>query len=285
MASIILLSNPHSDDAALSGGGWEPELPLANMQNGSLRRVSRSSGLSAVETQFRISLASDQSFKSIVFGPTNMTTAGRFKISKYADAAFSQLVITSDWISNVVRVPFGTLQFGMPYWWSGQRSTWPDSERGAWMVHTFDAPTAGQYWKIEIDDSDNPDGYIDVGRLFMADHWSPSINYSPDGNGLGFVNNTLTQRTLSGGKRHKRRMNPRVFQWQLPFLSQSEGYGEAYSFAQQAGFDGEVFVIPDPDDVEYIQQRCFLGNLTEIDALSQSNFNHIGTGFQIEEIL
>jgi hypothetical protein len=155
---------------------------------------------------------------------------------------------------------------------------------GGCVIHIFDDLVPAQYWSVEIDDQDNPDGFLDLGCLFMPLGWQPSMNYE-FGATFGLKNNTLVSSTLSGGKKFKRRVNPRVLHVSLPILPESEGFGQAYRFMQRVGFDRPVFVIPDPDDAATVHARSFFGTVSQMDPLTQAVVGRVGAAYEIEEII
>lgn len=278
----MFLYGPRSDSAALSSGDWQ--MPLANMQNRDLFRVARSADLDLSSTRFGVDLGGVFSFRAIVIGPTNLTTAHKYRIRNYQGSAFGTVGYDSGWVENQQQFPYGSLPFGSPYWYTGLMP-WDDPERGAWIIHIFDQEVAGRFWSVEIDDQNNPDGFVDIGRLFMPHHCIPSFNYSYDGNGLSFDNNSLQSNTLAGGRKFWRRANPRVFRLGFEYLEESELYGPIYEMIRQAGYDGEVFVIPDPtDDFRQMQRRAFLGTLNP-DAISQTVPFRGNVAFEIREII
>lgn len=285
MGTLLLLYEPKSDAAAFSWGEWTAGLPLANLANQRLRKVARSVSSDPEDTRFRVTLPATQSFRAIALGPMNVTTAYQYRIRSYAEG-FSTVVYDSDWIKPFEGSGGGPLdrEWEDPFFWLGIEP-YDDPDRGIWLIHIFPGPIEGRLWSVEIDDQYNTDRFIEIGRLFMPSAWSPSINYSYSNNGLGFRNNALSSSALSGSKQFWRRINPRQFRCTLDLLPETEGYGDAYRFMQRVGFDGEVFVIPDPDDATNIQKRSFLGTVQEMDPLSQAFFGHVGTGFNIEEII
>src|SRR5690606_35596723 len=99
------------------------------------------------------------------------------------------------------------LEWENPDFWIGL-VPYDDEERGIWLIHIMEGAPSAQFWSIEIDDNANVDGYLQAGRLFMAEAWSPSINYSFAGNLLTFVNNGFSKKTLGGQTRFWRRTNP-----------------------------------------------------------------------------
>ena len=285
MGTLVLLYEPKSDAADFSWGQWTAGLPLPNLANRRLRKVARSVSADTDDTRFRVTLPAGQTFRVIVLGPMNVTTAYQYRIRSYTDG-FAAVVYDSDWVKPFEGSGGGPLdrEWEDPFFWLGIEP-YDDPDRGIWLIHILPEPVTGRLWSVEIDDRYNTDGYIEIGRLFMPAAWTPSINYALGNNGLGLRNNALSSAALSGSKQFWRRLNPRQFRFTLDYLPEAEAFGEAYRFMQRVGFDGEVFVIPDPDDAANIQKRSFLGTVMEMDALSQAVFGHASAGFQIEEII
>lgn len=268
---MILLYEPKSDDATLSWGSWSSGLPLANLKDQQLGRVARSASTANSSTRLRVALAAAEALKALAVARTTLTPAFRYRVRSYASDAFSGAVHDSGW-----QTPFGGVA----------TDAWDDPERGVDVVHVFAGPVTARYWSIEFDDTNNPAGFVDFGRLFMARAWQPSTNYDYGSNGLRFQNNGFSAQTLGGGKSFWGRMAPRIFRFAIPSLAEAEAFGDGYRIMQVAGFDGEVFVIPDPEDgAQTMRKRAFLGTLTEMDAISQAMFGRASVGLQIEERL
>jgi hypothetical protein len=280
----MFLYGPKSDQAALSGGSWQTGLPLANLKSQQLYKVARSTNANPSSTKFFIDLGGVETFRAIVAGPTNLTNTYSYRIRSYTDNGFGTVVYDSDWIAPSTPIPFGTLPYGAPYWWDGL-VPWDDADRkGPWIIHILEEPTAGQCWGIEIDAPYTPDGYIEIGRLFMAGSLIPSFDYTYEGNAFGIDNNSLQASTLSGGLITWRRVNPRTFQCAFRYLPEDEVFRTVYPFLRDVGFDGEVFVIPDPDS-EHIQKRSFLATIRQNDGIQQSTPLRGDFGFQVREII
>lgn len=286
MANILLLYGPRSDGVALSGGAWTAGLPLSNLANERLSAVARSVDTQLANTWFKVALPEASAFKALVLGPMNVTSAYKYRIRTYTSAAFNTVAEDTGWVSPTIGSSGGWLapesDWLDPDWWLGVEP-FDDAERGVYLIHVFDTEAVGRWWSFEIDDQFNPAGYIEIGRLFMPDTFSPGVNYPYDDNGLGFVDNSLSAKTLGGQTDYWHRVNPRTFRFGLQYLSEHEGFSAAYRFMRVAGFSREVFVIPDPDDVGHIQQRSFLGTIRKMDALKQHAFAVVGTGYEIEE--
>jgi len=251
-----------------------------------LSRVARSTDTRLESTRLRVTLPQDETFRTLVLGPMNVTSGFRYRVQRYAGAGFSTVGYDSGWTKPFEGSAGGalSLEWENANFWLGI-IPFDDDERGVYLIHQLPTDQTGQYWSFEIDDQNNPAGFVQIGRLFMPETWSPSINYGYGENGLSFKDNSLRASTLSGSTEVWRRINPRVWRGAFPYLPESEGFAEAYRFFRAAGYDGEVFIVPDPDEPSSLQQRSFMGTLTQMDPLSQASYGLVGTGFSIEEII
>jgi hypothetical protein len=285
MANAIILYGPRSDSAAFQGGSWSAALPLGNLASPRYYEVARSADASETSTQFQVLLPQQDAFRALVLGHLNVTTSYEYRVRAFETIDFDEEappLYDSGWIK-----PFaGTaiLDWGHPNWWVGS-VPWDDPERKIQLIHVLPQTISSQFWWIELRDESNPAGFIEAGRLFMAEALNPSINYAYEGNGLTFKDNSKRANTLSGNTEVWRRINPRVMSMSFPTVEQTEAFNNFLRAIRVAGYDGEVFVIPDPDDAAFIQQRSFFGRFVQFDPLSQVMFNRVSTGFQIEEII
>lgn len=272
------------DDQAASGSvvGPASAMPLTNLQSDRLERVWRSLSDDPANTKFDVSLPDIIAMRAVIIGPTNLTTAHKYRLRAFSDALRTTTIYDSDWVQSSVRAVFGTLPWRSPYLWTGYQPQ-DDPDRGAFIIHVLPSIVAQLYWSVEIDDRGNPAGYVEASRLLMCRAVSPSINYKYGGN-LGFQDNSLRQPTLAGGEATWRRVNPRIFNCGFDYLPEAEAFSDFYDLMRHTGFDREVFIIPDPDagGLE-LQRRSFLGTFSQMDPLTQAAFGHVGTGFTIKE--
>lgn len=284
MGTIALYYGNYADTATLSGGSWAAGLPLTNLQNRMLRRVARSTNATTAATQFRVDLGQSRIQRAICIGPHNATAGLTYRISAYFDAGYSTAVYDSGWLGATV-VPSLSLAWEDPGFWYGISSAGGDDEVGTWLVHMLSPPVTARYWQIEFNDTSNPDGYLEFGRLFMAGWWEPSLNYEPGSNSFAFESRTVTQESIGGTEYHWRRQAPRVFSCNWPYLPGSEVFGDVYKMLRTLGVDGEVFVIPDPDSA-HLQRRSFLGRIRSHDPITQPIVtDYASVGLEIKEIL
>jgi len=46
------------------------------------------------------------------------------------------------------------------------------------LAYIWEEAQSYRWWRLFVDDSSNPDGYIRIGRIFLGDYFEPSINFN-----------------------------------------------------------------------------------------------------------
>lgn len=147
-----------------------------------------------------------------------------------------------------------------------------------------EADTA-RYWRVEIFDSANSDGYIQIGRLFMARGWTPSINYIY-GAGFQYEDVTPVETSLGGTEYFDVRPKYRTMAFQLDCVTETDAYNFALDLQRVAGINGEVLVMPDGgDEPERQPLVSYLGRLRQIYQIRQSQPTTLSTQFEVKELL
>lgn len=142
-----------------------------------------------------------------------------------------------------------------------------------------------RYWRVEISDATNSDGYIQIGRLFMARGWTPSVNYAYGGS-LGYQDPTPVETSLSGAEYFDIRSKFRVMNFDLEYISDTEAYSYALDLQRLAGISGEVLVMPDGgEDLGQQPLRSFVGRLRQIGAVAQPKPTAYSVKFEVKELL
>lgn len=287
MTNIILLYDNAADEGALSGGSWS--LPLTNMQDPRPTKMARSIDVNPASTKWRAQLTAAKTLRAIVFGPSNFSSGMQYRIRAYSDSLYSSL------INDTGQVTFGAtpistydMHWTDPNWWSGaQPLDDPGGAAGIWVIHVYNSDVTAQYWDFEIDNSSNPDGFIEIGRLFLGSAYIPSLNFEPGSNRAGFTSLTSVQQAVGGSRYFNRRRAARTFQWQHSALPDDEVHDSVYRIAAIAGSDQQIFIIPDADDTDRLAKRSFLGTLDEIPSWALDNWGggSAGVGFKVTEVV
>lgn len=284
LQTVMILYPNRANAAVLSGGAWQ--LGLDRLKAPSpLKKVARSASLALADTQFSVVFDRLRTIKAVALTNHNLTLGAEWRVRAYDDAAMTTLAHDSGWMRVYQRL-FSTksLSWRDPNFWTGGPNAEDLDGFTQQAIHLPSSAPFARYWSIEINDVTNPNGYIDIGRLFMAGGYQPSLNYSYGRNAFGVETDTRVTRALGGNKYFDRREPRRVSRIGWDYLPQQEALEKAFDLQRQAGIDDEVFLILKPGDLINLTRTSFLGRLRQLTALEQNVYRMASTGFEIEEI-
>ena len=273
------------DSATISGGSWQATLPLADLQNRTLGKVARSSDALATSTKFDVDLGTEKNIRLLSLVNHNLSLDATVRIKAAATADFAILAYDSGSVEVwPVVYPSETLAWEDNNWWDG-KYTAEQREGYTWSFnHILAANSLTRYWRVEITDTANASGYVQIGRVFIGTAWQPEINMSY-GVALGWETDTAIQRARSGSLYFDRRTPRRVVRFSLETMLIDDAMANAFEVQRRAGIDGEVLFIFDPDDKVHALRRRFLGRMRELSAIELPYYNCHQTNFQIEELI
>ena len=285
MANCILAFPNISDTtkATLSGGSWVSTLPLTNLQDEVLGTVARSTNVTLGATQFDVTFDKSRLVSVFALVAHNMTTEALYRLRGAEDAAFTSVLVDTGW-TGVWPAIYSTssVDWEDPAFWSGKPSSDQLAAYNPALIRSLSQKTACRYWRIEINDTTNPAGYVQFGKLFMAAQWRPTTNMSY-GATLGIVDRSNVEETIGGTSYADRRSVKRVAKITLGNMSQTEAMGRAFDIKRLAGNTGEVLFIWDDADSLNLQRMSFLGRLTDTNPVTIPFYNTWETVFEIEE--
>lgn len=254
----------------LAGGSWTTTLPLSNVQDRKLSKVARSTDATAASTQFTVDLGSSRPIRVLALILPNLTAAGTVRVRASSTAG----VYTSPlYDSGTVTVrPAG----------------WSNEDLGS-IRPTFIAVTptvvSAQHWLVEITDTGNSDGFVDVSRLVIAEGWQPSVNMS---NGARLGLETATERLATDGPAtvYNERSTRRTLEFVIQYIGDQESLQSAFDMQRIAGISHQLFFVFDPDDsLDFMYRRSFLCVLRSLTALDFAYYNMNSQPFQLIEEL
>lgn len=285
LTNNVLLGFPNiSEEVMLSGGSWTSSLPLNNLKNRLIRKVARSSDASTSSTKIIIDASEGRQIRLLSLVNHNMSTSARIRVRFSDKSNFS----TIDYDSGLVLVWARTFDSVNLAWqaknfWSGRPF---NSDRKFFtpnFVLCLPVEVYSRYILIEIDDRSNPDGYVEIGRLFISKGLQPSINMQ-EGASLGYESNTEIELSESGSEYFRRREPYRVANFTLANQKGDIALGRIFDAQRRLGLDGEIFFVYNPFDGEDLLRRSFLGRLQELSPLESIFTDRYSVGFQIKEI-
>ena len=285
MANAIIAYGNQIDSATFSGGSWLTTLPLTNIRDRRLGKVARSSSAAEVHTTFDIDLTGTRLLRVIALVAHNFSTAATYRIRTSATADFAAAVSDSGWVDVwPVVYPFGTLPWGSPNFWTGKYSEDEIAGYTASLVYILSSTISARYIRVEISDTSNAAGYVQIGRVFAGDGWQPVRNIVY-GASLAWESRTTVQESLSGAEYFDERRSFRVARFELPVMSQAEAMANAFEIQRSAGVNKEVLFVWDPDDTVHALRRQFLGRLRTLSAIENPGPDRWRSPFEIKELL
>lgn len=181
MPSLISYPDRTLAAAALSGGSWQATAPITRLSDALLANVARSTNALAASSQFQVDLGSAYDIRVVSLCRHNISAAGTVRVTGYSDSGYSSLVADS-----------------------GAITAWPDGFTAQnvadypknWTYCFTDAISA-RYWKVEIIDTANAAGYIELGRCWLGDAFVPEVGVSY-GMDNGYESRDIVEESLDG---------------------------------------------------------------------------------------
>lgn len=259
MANILLGYNNYIDGATLSGGSWSVPLPLSNLKNRLLSKKARSNDDAANSTIINIDLGSAKPVQTFGAIASNVSASGAtFRLRGGNDVSFSTYLYDS-----------GTL--------SANKQT-PN------LIIGLDSAVSARYWRLELIDTANAAGYVQLGRLFIGPALSPADNYNK-GADIGYQSRSRVIESLSGIEYFDKKPVRRSFKFALDLLSDADAFNQVLELQRLSDITQEVLLITDRDDVTYNQKRHFLGRLSQLSPLTNPYLTKYQAGFEVFEIV
>jgi hypothetical protein len=286
VANVLLAFQNRTDEGTLSGGSWLASLPLVNLQNRLVQRVARSTNAANASTKFDLNLGAAKNVGVLALVVHNMSVSAKVRITGDDDAAFTAPVYQSAWIDvwPSGMIPQSLLEWEDDNFWLGTLSAQARAGYQSPFIHVLPSANTLQYWRVEIDDTSNSDGYVHIGRLFISPTWRPAINYSL-GADLVYRDTTPVETSLSGAEFFDQRSKVREFSFTLEGMTATEAYDYALQLQRQVGISGEILQVPDTDDTARIPARAYVGRLVSLSPIGNPQGERFRTQFTVRELV
>lgn len=278
MSNIFLAHTNRADSCTLSNGSWVSTSTIArdNLKDGDIDKVARTSNALAASTRFAADLGANYSIRAIALVSHNLTAAtATWQVKGGTVAPDASNVFASGQVfdSGVLNAKQLTFYGDTPSDWGAQYN----------VIYVRDAATV-RYITVDITDTGNAAGYVQIGRLFIGGGFQPADNVEY---GLQDGHEELSTFTRSkAGKRFYTRQTPRPrwVQFALPQLSVAEG-DQVHEMDAALGITEEVLYVPDPADMVKTQRYGFLGNMRELSPLEYPFYNNRSKAYRIDQKL
>lgn len=284
MACLMGIYN-RIDTSTVSGGSWLAALPLTNVQNRVLGVVARSTNAANASTIINLNIGSQEVIRIVALVNHNMSLAATYRIRLSNDVTFATSLLDTGTL-DVWDTAYtsDTLEFEDVNWWS----LLPTADDIAGFTNTLTsilaANTVCQYLRIEIFDSTNADGYVQIGRVFVGKTWKPT-NDAEVGLDLGWQTDTTSQRSLGGTKFYQSRTPYRQTNFTLEVMEDDEGMAQALEVDRRTGLHKEILWVHDDADSLHAYRRRFLAVFKTLSPLQFPYANLRKKAYSVEEVL
>lgn len=237
---------PHVATGTPTGGDWEPTLPLANLNSTRITKVARSVDAELASTQWVEQVPA--AAQGIFLRWTNLSSDAQLRLSVGTTSGASDLY-AGTWVD----------------YWRYTPASGITARQVDGMIITPTEMPADAWWKLEIDDTTNPDGYVEIGLRHIAPLWQPTYSAAyglQDG-----VEDLSEDDAADGGDEcFVDRENRRVVQFVLEVLTPSEG-AALHDMQRTLGKNGHLYYLPNAADLAYSQRFGFLARQRELSPL------------------
>lgn len=228
-----------------TGAEW---LDLSKLQGEVLSEMARCPSVELADSQFVIDLGKVRNLQVLALPFHNAQIGDKARMRVATDAGFTDVVMDSGWKEFWGEIyPYGSLPWGHVSWIDGRID--PEQAVGRmppWM-HVGSADVLGRYIKVELDFTDNTDGWVDIGHVVAAPILRPRYNVSRGVQVPFYVDPSTKTRARGGPMFADRRKAYRTTRMQLEHLDRSETYGGFFEMVRELGVTRPFFFIYDTD--------------------------------------
>lgn len=170
-ARLITVNNWDAATLTQNAGDFEPNLPIANTQKYNNSRVFRTSTTADIEILF--DWVEPVFLEAFCLWRHNLTSEAQIRIQLYNGAGQTgDLVFDSGLFLADVPKNLGDLVWGKDPLGVSTYTNWETATRAIWFDETHVAVSG----RLTVSNPGNPDGYLEVGRIYAGETFSPTIN-------------------------------------------------------------------------------------------------------------
>ena len=244
--------------ATVSGGSWQATLPVTNVADRRVTRVARSTSAALANTVIDIDCGATKSMRGFGLFNHNLQSTAQWRIKASLSAIGSTDVLDSG-AKNVLQMSLSpdVLEWEDTGWWEGIGDGWVRNMHPIIYVHS--ELISARYVRIEITDTTNPDGYVQVGRAFAGPVLEPAYN-DDLGRGSGFVDFNTFDVGEAGAEFARLGRKVKRETVTLSWLTEAEARF-LRGISRQRGTDDDVLYVPDVGSASAQQEYGFLGRI------------------------
>jgi hypothetical protein len=274
MANLGLAYVNRAIGATVSGGSWQTALPASNVATRPLATVARSTNALTTSTKLQLDLGAARTLRAFALVNHNLSSAATWTIKLGTSSGGSQVYAGSAVdVWQLAAFDATVAALGV------DDATYQRNDYAA--IQVLGQAYSARYLTIEIADTGNADGFVQLGMVFAAGVWSPEVN-AEYGVQDDHVDLSTTSAAESGAAWDTPRRRQRRVRFLLPRLSLVEG-DQVHELQRVLGTVDDVLYVPDLADAAAQQRYGFVGRLQAMSALEYPFYAHRSKGFQIVE--
>lgn len=275
------------DEAVLSGGSWSGGLPRDHLQTPVMAEVAESSDLLPSSTRFDITLPRFRTIAVAALCKHNLSVDARWRVRLFRDETASEEMWDSGWLPAWPSIYSSSeLNWEDSNFWSGVpfEEDRQDFTPLAWAF--ADRPQVCRLVRFEIEDTNNADGVVRIGRCFVGDAWQPQYNAAY---GIQYGHDIGTEFESAGNAEMTEyadvKAPKRTVTFSLDHLSEEEGVRRALALQRKQGLHGEVLYTEHKTPGPMAFSRTFMGRQVSVDPLTHPYYATYANTINLKEIL
>lgn len=280
MAKNVLIGWPNrAPGAVLSGGSWTT---LGNLNNSDYWRVARSTNANVGSTIISIDLGAIYPLRAIAFAAHNLSQSSSWRVKLGSTANSNDIYDSGN--QGVWAMSFGAdYQWEDQFWWEGYTAS--DDYGNSPHLACWPLPNwySARYARIEIADTANPAGYVQIGKLFIGGGVQPAIGVGYDGLSESWTDASDLVTSASGDESFVPKRRLRQAQVRFGHITAGAEFQALYEMQRRQGLSGEVLFLPEPNNIAECQRRGFIGRLAELSPIEYPYYQRRGLALNIKE--
>lgn len=284
---VIALCYPNRIASATlsSPQAFTSALPLSNVAD---RVFARKARTAADTFQINGTFAKFFYLGAVAIVAHNLSTTAKWRVRLYSSAGSVGTSNNVVYDSNTVPVwpaivPQQERKWELSNFWTGTAEA-EDLAAYTPLASVITDALLCQGFTIDVSDSGNPDGYLEIGRVFISDVWQPTYTFS-FGAQENVISGTTVEQALDGTEYFDVQRGQRTLEFTLQGLSESEARSRALSINRICGTDAELLFSPNQIDSVYRAGQTFVGRLEKTNPLVQVNYDWFEQSYTAKEIL
>lgn len=277
MATLKIIYNNVTDKAAITASSTAGSLVPANMQNDRKSKVWRSTSTSG---SIYCIWSESQFINGVTIPFCNLTSAAVITVKIYTETVDSIPIYTSPPTLVAPATALGSWIWGSQPLGVNAYSYGFNTYGRIWLPSIY----VGKKMILEIEDSTNPAGYIEIGRLVSGTAWQPTYN-TGFGIPITFEETSVHDRSESGdlvttiGTRFKR------LSFDLNWMNATD-VAQFNDIVRLNGMTKPIYVSLFPNDPDPDKEQTYqiYGKLTQIPQLSHPMHTIYSAQIEMEEI-